>query len=1233
MSRVNEVENRIKELEGGKFQKLCNSYLYQKYGLENISPLGSQEGTDKTTIGVPDTFIEHDDGTYTLIMYGTHKDVKKKIREDILDCLNESKTGISKSKIKKIICCHTSTNINIREIENIKEQTQGVSIKLIGLGTLSQDISSPKFQGIAKEYLNIGFGTEQIFDINGFVKAYDKNVTVSPLDIDFKFREDKVSEIKEAVSKNTAVLISGASGVGKTRISLEICKYFESEGYQVLCVKNNGQPLYDDFKISVSTLGKYLLFIDDMNQISDIVSVVDWILLNDRDDVEIKILATVRDYAKGRIVDLLSKFNLFSVIKVPIFKNEDIKKILDECLGIKNEYFQDRIAKIAKGNIRLAILAGKFAIEDVEKIKNSSEIFKHYYGKIIDEGKLSHETIKILFIVSLLNTVKIKDDDFAKILLAEFNITWESFKTISHELHQNELVDLYLDEIVKIGDQSFGNYILEYVLVEQKFISIERLLELGFSIKKGRIIYAINTILELFHSKEIEKYISDQINNQWNKAKMEEQDAYLETFYLVNLDKSLDILNRRISDMEPTTFEITDDFFKEKQKNQNITSLELNILSGFKNTKYFEEAIELIVVLFKKRPDLFMDIYFVFTKKFSYDKNSFKLSYERENVLINTLCKLRTNTNFNYDFLLLKVIGELLKTSISTSEQGEDANSVTFINFTVSLNDGCKILRRNLWEILSVLSEDETLIVRVQEILRESSRWTGEMKRVIPVFEFDLSCIKDLFADKWITPDFDQCLVLSKITDFAKSMDIKIDSDFRKYEENEDYQYYKIIKPKEDRRYSEDFEKQNEGEIKELTSTFLIDDYRRLFLIAKHVENDTGFLNYHLGLNLVTVLKCSSEQMCEDMLKCYFQCDAPYSIRCTVVMFDFLNRFGFEKTYTVINEINYQYRNVWISSLFEVVPEDRVKEEQVNLLFNFIESQRGEVFPSIPRLNTILKYTKFDEELLVKFCKIVHGLSKNRSSIAYDFLIEYHQSVDKLIEIFSNNLDVLEELYMDAKEENLDYDGKMLIEIVKVDSIFWDRYTQDIANNDLFSQHEKKEIFQEIWKLENYQTLIDVAFYNILQNSRKYIGWESYELIFPVDRKNLEVNERIKKWILNYIRENSSDHELIRKLFFHFVSNQNETDRLDYISEFLKQNRTIKDFETLSLVPSFYEWSGSEVPLIDKNISFISLLLKSSFLKGLDFISHRSSLKNYIIKLEKEKKRIQMKEYQDDYIS
>ena len=113
MSKLNDIQSRILSLSPGKYQKLLDCYLIKKFKYSNIHPLGSHDGTDKTTRGTPDSFVQCDDGKFILIAYGSViSNSYAKVEEDIKACLDESKTHIKIEDISQIICCHTSTNFN-----------------------------------------------------------------------------------------------------------------------------------------------------------------------------------------------------------------------------------------------------------------------------------------------------------------------------------------------------------------------------------------------------------------------------------------------------------------------------------------------------------------------------------------------------------------------------------------------------------------------------------------------------------------------------------------------------------------------------------------------------------------------------------------------------------------------------------------------------------------------------------------------------------------------------------------------------------------------------------------------------------------------------------------------------------------------------------------------------------------------------------------------------------------
>ena len=273
MSNVNLIQSAIMQLEGGAFQKLFDEYLYKKYKFKNIQTLGVQTGTNKPTKGTPDSYVLTDDGKYILINYGTvSSQPAEKIREDIVSCFDKAKLSLPKNKIKKIICGHCSTNIHIEQFSSIMEVVEGVEVELIGIDTLSHDLALI-YPHIAKDELGIPIDTNQFFDVEDFVKAYDANGINAPIDCEFLHRESEISETCDSINGNRVTILTGPSGIGKTRLALEVCRKQDEDEVKVYCIKSNGNLLYEDIKYYISDPGKYLIFFDDANMVASLDNV------------------------------------------------------------------------------------------------------------------------------------------------------------------------------------------------------------------------------------------------------------------------------------------------------------------------------------------------------------------------------------------------------------------------------------------------------------------------------------------------------------------------------------------------------------------------------------------------------------------------------------------------------------------------------------------------------------------------------------------------------------------------------------------------------------------------------------------------------------------------------------------------------------------------------------------------------------------------------------------------
>lgn len=152
MTVIDEIKQRILQLDAGSFQSMCDRYL-SKIGYPNIVSLGTQAGTQKTTRGTPDTYFFDANGKYVFVEYTTQQsNLPDKIKSDIQKCLDVSTTQIPHDKISEIIYCHTSSNIVPKDDAAFRSmcETVGIQFSIYGIDQLAQDLYL-KHRGIVKE--------------------------------------------------------------------------------------------------------------------------------------------------------------------------------------------------------------------------------------------------------------------------------------------------------------------------------------------------------------------------------------------------------------------------------------------------------------------------------------------------------------------------------------------------------------------------------------------------------------------------------------------------------------------------------------------------------------------------------------------------------------------------------------------------------------------------------------------------------------------------------------------------------------------------------------------------------------------------------------------------------------------------------------------------------------------------------------------------------------------------
>lgn len=710
------IKNRIlSTLEGGGFQDLCDSLLYAE-GYKGIFSLGAKAGTLKTTKGNPDTYFLSDSGKYIFVAYTTEQSkIDKKIREDIEKCLDKEKTGVDVKDIEKIICCHASSTLDAGEDQALRElcSSQGVKLELYGIDNIAGKIYRD-YQYIAKDKLNISIDSNQIFPMEEFVKRYDNsNGRTAPLTTTFLYREKEKKEIIDALELKKITVILGKAGVGKTRLALEAAKeYQEKTKCKILCIKCNNQPIMEDLSRYISPEGKYLVFVDDANELVGLSHLVEYAIRDD-ERYDIRIIATVRDYASRLVINETEKMADIKCVEVSRFTDQEIRDFIKTNLKIENSDYIEQIVRIAGGNTRIAYMAGKLAIEenDLWSIANMEELYKSYYSSFLDTTTLLTDTMLCLTagIISVFNTIDLENLDRIQDVLDIVGMTKEEFATNIHSLHGMEYVEIKSERVARIYDQCLSNYILYYVFFEKRLIAFSDIMRAGLWRYKNSTLKSVDMLLNVFYSDRMKDFLTEEISEVWDEIKTDDKvfGEFVRAFHIFKPEESLLYVNEKIEQIESVDIDVSTLEDEERKWNVDISNSILHLLAGYNKENDLVEAIELAVKYCMKRQDAVREVYSLFKLYYSINRHSYYEDYFVQNLVIDNLVENLECPVIKK--LFYKVACHYLSLYFDVVEIERD-NVLTSCRISISLTEGSKQYRSKIWKrIISLANDKENL--------------------------------------------------------------------------------------------------------------------------------------------------------------------------------------------------------------------------------------------------------------------------------------------------------------------------------------------------------------------------------------------------------------------------------------------------------------------------------------------------------------------------------------------
>jgi hypothetical protein len=209
MGSQSQIKSKLLEMEGGKFQRLCDDWLHRK-GYENINPIGMMNTTDRVVKGTPDCLFMQKNGKYIFSEYTVQQDrLSNKLKDDIEKCFDESKTSIPVDEISEIIICYLG-KLTTKEINELRAfcYERGVMLTLNGLDSISLSIKN-SYPVLSEEYLDLPLDTGQLLSIDDFIERYGRSNFTTSIDNELLFCDDLLSNAVRTLNSSNFLLVSG----------------------------------------------------------------------------------------------------------------------------------------------------------------------------------------------------------------------------------------------------------------------------------------------------------------------------------------------------------------------------------------------------------------------------------------------------------------------------------------------------------------------------------------------------------------------------------------------------------------------------------------------------------------------------------------------------------------------------------------------------------------------------------------------------------------------------------------------------------------------------------------------------------------------------------------------------------------------------------------------------------------------------------------------------------------
>lgn len=1141
MTKVQKIEDALKQINETVFQELCDAYLLRtQEDIRSFGRTGSQRGKQKTTRGTPDSYFLLSNGSYGFVEVTTNISNKNKLAEDIAACFDSKKAKIPIQKIEKVFLCFNFDIDQSKEIElsNLAQSfNENVSVEFFGLGRLAMELMF-SHRDLVRDYLGLSFDTGQIVSVKRFIEEYDKKSRgiATPLDNMFLFREEEKKELNNALSKNDWVILTGKAGVGKTKLAIEGLNDFceKNPSYSGFCISYKQTGLLEDLDQYFNSEKNFILLVDDANRIDTFRQIIGF--YQSKQKGSLKVLITVRDYAIEQIKTLTQDFTP-KVIPLEKFRDEEIIKLIErEPFGILNYDYQKEILKISEGNPRLAIMTARLALEKqrIDVLHDVSDLFEAYFSNFLkDEEDVLYDNhyLKSLGLIAFFHIIPYSDRTITEQILSKFDLEYKVFIEVIDKLEKIEIVELRYGS-VKISEQNLAIFFFYKAFVQNELLSFETLLNNYFFGNEYRFKECVISANNSFGANRVMDKLLPDLRRFLSKIESSKAESYkfLEIFWFYLKTETLSFIYNEIKDLP---IKKTEEYDVSYEINQFAYGRDINLqlLQFFYHypDSSLKEALDLSFEYARRKPETLSELIYSIKSTLTFDYKDNESAYFRQNTLFEILIEGMEQE----DLIIVTSFFELSKTFLKSKFQHtEGGRNNTFRTYSYSLKPNKFILkfRSDIWEVIEryfMIYPEKSLA-----LLKSYAQVSGVFLEK-EILEEDASFICNIIS-KHLNPNiFDHCLYVHNQKDFFKrnSIDSELESIARKFI-TKTYKIYLRMDWRRLRavprfRYKSGYKKYDLIKEREIRQSFLFQNlsefrefYGEMILIQNTFPNES--FNHSFDVLIEENLSKDFDLGC-DMLIEIINNGNPT----TLMPYYSLSRHldtneKAQNIWQIINNRPFDKQNEWKSAFFVRLNEQLINKSYIESLINFIVNLRGKL--SI-HFGFWKKYLLVDSNLFLKLLDVIYQKNIKESEtqilISDDLYSQFFPFIKKDLELVKKSFIQQEKL-----DSHFDFDRIGFLNILQEDKRFLIeslKYMLENQNDSFFNKNKK---WNRIWKVKDIESILGETM-NFLAENVFYFGFQKHLCnCFFEELKNDEL-ERAKNFLRSYLSDNFSNSERV----------------------------------------------------------------------------------------------------------